>query len=207
MFILGALIGLLAGIVAAFVRDAFDDRLRDPAALERKLGAPTLAILPDSTGRGGTGAPAAAHVTTVTRPDSQAADTFRALRTVLTSVTAGKGLCSFVVVGVDDSVSSSQVAAELGVALAESGRQTLLIAADIRGLDAARDLRRAERRRPDQHAPRQGAVQTPSPSIRLPRAETTLLAHCRQKFVAHPERPTARAAALGTRLGGHGADS
>lgn len=131
VLILGALIGLLIGIVAAFVRDAFDDRLRDPAVLEQKLGASTLAILPGDTERAKSRR--GAHVTTVTHPGSRAADTFRTLRTVLTSVTAGEDLCSFVVVGVDSSVSSSQVAAELGVALAESGRQTLLIAADIRG--------------------------------------------------------------------------
>ncbi|MGO8882404.1 MAG: Wzz/FepE/Etk N-terminal domain-containing protein [Streptosporangiaceae bacterium] len=124
--LLGALLGLLAGVVAAFVRDAFDDRLRDPAVLERKLGAPTLAILPGIRGaRGGV-------VATFTGPDGTA-DPFRALRTTLTSVTAGRDVCSIVVVGIDGSVSSSQVAAELSVALAESGRRTLLIAADIRG--------------------------------------------------------------------------
>jgi Mrp family chromosome partitioning ATPase/capsular polysaccharide biosynthesis protein len=130
---LAALIGLLLGMVAAFVRDALDDRLRDTAVLERKLAAPALAILPSPGGSskrhqriGGD------DLSTVSRPNSAAADAFRALRSMLTSVAAGGGLSSIVVVGVDNSVSASQVAAELGVALAESGRKTLLIAADIR---------------------------------------------------------------------------
>jgi Mrp family chromosome partitioning ATPase len=131
VILLGALIGLLVGIVAAFVWDAFDDRLRDPAVLERKLGAPTLAVLPTGTERAASGR--SPGIAMATHPESLAADAVRALRTVLTSVTAGKDLRSLVVVGVDSSVSSSQVAADLGVALAESGRKTLLVAADIRG--------------------------------------------------------------------------
>ena len=43
---LGGLLGLLIGLVLAFVRDAFDDRIRDVAQFEQKLGAPTLAVLP-----------------------------------------------------------------------------------------------------------------------------------------------------------------
>jgi Mrp family chromosome partitioning ATPase len=121
ILLLGALLGLLAGIVLAFIRDAFDDRLRDPVVLERKLGAPTLAIVP------GMGSSRRVH----------GADTVRALRTTLTSVAATSDVSSVVVVGADSSVSSSQVAAELSVALAESGRRTLLIAADIRGSSLA----------------------------------------------------------------------
>jgi polysaccharide biosynthesis transport protein len=128
--LLGALIGLLVGIVAAFVRDAFDDRLRDPAVLARELGAPTLAILPAGTERATRHD--GARLTIVTSPESRAADAVRALRAVLTSVAAGKDLRSFIVVGLDNSVSGSRLAAELGVALAESGRPTLLVAAAIR---------------------------------------------------------------------------
>jgi len=131
---LAALVALLIGVVAAFIRDALDDRLRDTAALERKLDAPALAILP---GPGGSSKRQRRNggdvLTTVARPNSAAANAFRALRSMLTSVSAGGGLSSIVVVGVDNSVSASQVAAELGVALAESGRRTLLIAADICG--------------------------------------------------------------------------
>lgn len=128
---LGALIGLLAGLMVAFARDAFDERLREPAIFERKLGAPVLATL--VLGSDGIGSRRGAQLATVARPGSRAADSVRTAKAVLTSVTAGQNLSSFVVVGVDGSVSSSQVAAELGVALAESGRKTLLIASDLHG--------------------------------------------------------------------------
>ena len=45
ILVLGAMLGLFFGLVCAFMRDAFDDRVRDPAQLERRLGAPTLAVL------------------------------------------------------------------------------------------------------------------------------------------------------------------
>jgi Mrp family chromosome partitioning ATPase/capsular polysaccharide biosynthesis protein len=139
ILILGALLGLLAGMGAAFVRDAFDDRLHDPAGLERKLGAGTLAVLPGGRGRGrATAWPDRAQarrgqaVVTVSRPGSRAADAIRSFRATLAAMGAGRNLRIIVVVGADASVSSSHVAADLGVALAESGRRTLLVAADIR---------------------------------------------------------------------------
>lgn len=131
LLVLGALLGLLAGVVVAFVRDALDDRLHDPAALERKLGVPTLGILTGAQSRAGRWHRSMA-ITTIARRDSADAEAFRALRATLTAVVAGRDLSTIAVVGVDGSVSSSQVAAELSLALAESGRRTLLIAADIR---------------------------------------------------------------------------
>lgn len=125
---LGLLLGLMAGVAGAFVREALDDGVRDPGMLESKLGAPTLAVVRSRKRRSGQ-----QDLAIVAGPATAAADNYRTLRTMLTSVGAGGGLSSIVVVGVDASVSSSQVAAELGVALAESGRRTLLVAGDIVG--------------------------------------------------------------------------
>jgi Mrp family chromosome partitioning ATPase/capsular polysaccharide biosynthesis protein len=140
LLVLGALVGVLAGLAIAFTRDAFDDRVRDPGMLERGLGAGTLAVLPRARSRGGVtaggmgrGQSRRGHaVITVTNPSSRIADAIRSLRATLVAMGAGRDLRTIVVVAADSSVSSSQVAAELGVALAESGRRTLLVAADIR---------------------------------------------------------------------------
>jgi Mrp family chromosome partitioning ATPase len=48
-------------------------------------------------------------------------------------VAARRNLRTLLVVGADASVSSGRIVAELGVALAESGRRVLLVAADLRG--------------------------------------------------------------------------
>jgi capsular polysaccharide biosynthesis protein/Mrp family chromosome partitioning ATPase len=138
--LVGALLGLLIGLVLAFVRDAFDDRVRDADQLERNLGAPTLAVLPPAeSGRDSSDdshvdvqrrAPA---IATAARPDSRAAEAVRALRATLVAIAARRNLRTILVVGADTSVSSGRIAAELGVALAESGRRVLLVAADMRG--------------------------------------------------------------------------
>ena len=138
ILVLGAMLGLLIGLVCAFIRDAFDDRVRDPAQLERRLGAPTLAVLPPAEtvpGGGPDGAQwhLAPAIATAASPDSRAAEAVRALRATLVAVAARQSLRTILVIAADGNVSSSRVAAELGVALAESGRRVLLVAADMRG--------------------------------------------------------------------------
>lgn len=145
VLVLGVLLGLLIGLVLALVRDAFDDRVRDAVQLERWLGAATLAVLP-RTARirrsilGGGRYRVLSRprrVITVTDPDGRAAQAIRALRATLTAMAARQDLRTILVAGADGSVSSSRFAAELGVALAESGRRVLLVAADMRGSSLA----------------------------------------------------------------------
>ena len=134
----GVLLGLFIGIVLAFIRDAFDDHVREPAQLERSLGAPTLAVLPPSdNGRGDRRDRAERRqpppLVMAASPDSRAADAVRVLRATLTVVAAQRNLRTILVVAADNNVSSSHIAADVGLALAESGRRVLLVAADIRG--------------------------------------------------------------------------
>ncbi|HEY5357639.1 MAG TPA: CpsD/CapB family tyrosine-protein kinase [Streptosporangiaceae bacterium] len=134
---LGLLIGLLIGLILAFARDVFDDRVRDVAQLERRLGAATLAVLPPAehvsvVGRNGVKRQAPA-IATAESPNSRAADAVRVLRATVVAAAARGNLHTFLVVSTDAGVSSGRVAAELGVALAESGRRVLLVASDVRG--------------------------------------------------------------------------
>jgi succinoglycan biosynthesis transport protein ExoP len=117
--VLGGLLGLLIGLVLAFVVDVFDDRIRDAAQFEQKLGAPTLAMLP----------PGASLID----PENQAAEAVHTLRAMLAGMAARRQLRTLLVVAADASVSTSELAAGLGVALAESRRLVLLVAADLRG--------------------------------------------------------------------------
>jgi Mrp family chromosome partitioning ATPase/capsular polysaccharide biosynthesis protein len=138
--VLGGLVGLLIGLVLAFVVDAFDDRIRDVAQFDQKLGAPTLALLPPDVSlpelarETGNGAPRQRpSMTTTAAPESQAAEAMRTLRATLAAMGVRRQLRTLLVVAADASVSAGQLAALLGVALAESGRRVLLIAADVRG--------------------------------------------------------------------------
>ena len=136
--ILGALLGLLLGLVLAFVRDSFDDRVRDSAQLEHKLGAATLAVLTrvDDTPRKhwiGVRRRSFSGLVTAASPEGRAAESVRALRATLVAVAARRNLRTLLVACADTNTSSGRIAAELGVALAESGRRVLVMAADMRG--------------------------------------------------------------------------
>jgi capsular exopolysaccharide synthesis family protein len=128
--VLGVLLGLIIGLVLAFVRDTLDDRVREPAQLERSLGAPTLAVLPPEEGAAGSGVLASAIVTD---PNSRAAEDVRALRATLAVVAERGDQRTILVAAADASVSSSRIAAGIGLAMAESGRRVLLVAADLGG--------------------------------------------------------------------------
>lgn len=140
ILVLGGLVGLLTGLVLAFVRDTFDDRIRDVTQFEQKLGAPALAVLPagasfrdDARGaRKGTRRQPGL-INTTDSPGSQAAEAVRTLRVMLAAMAVRQELRTLLVVAADTSVSAGQLTAELGVALAESGRRVLLVAADMRG--------------------------------------------------------------------------
>jgi Mrp family chromosome partitioning ATPase len=136
----GLILGLLIGLVIAFARDLFDDRMRDSGQLEQRLGAVTLAVLPSSVSRAEV---RPAHtsaklrpppvIAMATAPDSAAAEAARTMRAAVIAVSSRRKLRVMLLLGADASVSSGQVAAELGVALAESDRRVLLIASDLRG--------------------------------------------------------------------------
>ena len=137
---LGVMIGLLLGLALAFVFDLFDDRMRDAGQFEQRLGAATLGEMPAMGGAGETGRRRSAAkvqalppITMASAPDSEAADSARALRATLGALASRHKMRVLLVVGVDTSVSADWVVAELGVALAESGRRVLVVASDLRG--------------------------------------------------------------------------
>ena len=135
--IAGALLGLLIGLALSFVRDLFDDRLRDTRQLEGDLGVATLAVLPPLAGslskRWDSAWSQGTELAVAARPDSRTAEAVRSLRVILAAVSERSHLRTILVVGADASVSAGYIVAELGVALAQSGRHVLLVAADMRG--------------------------------------------------------------------------
>lgn len=136
IIVVGALLGLIVGLILAFVRDAFDDRLREPAQLERALDATVLAVLPLAGNKSGDGQDSRRQepetIATVASPSSRPAEAVRVLRAALVAAAARRNLSTILVVAADDKVTTGRVVGELGVALAESGRRVLLISADMR---------------------------------------------------------------------------
>ncbi len=129
VLILGVLIGLLLGLVVALIRDAVDDRVREASVLKRRTGAPVLAVVPHSPRHMGGRLPALA---TVDRPDGRAAESIRALRATLSGLGAGGDVRTILVTSADRSSSASRLAAELGMAFAEAGRRSVVVAGNLR---------------------------------------------------------------------------
>jgi succinoglycan biosynthesis transport protein ExoP len=124
----GLLVGGLAGIVVAFVRDRTDSRLRGRRDLAERLDRPVLGQIPEF----GRWRRRRSGLVVLEEPDSPAAEAYRAVRARLTRVLDRRGLGSIMVVSPGSDEGKSTIAANLAVALAESGRSVLLVSADLR---------------------------------------------------------------------------
>src|SRR5215207_249919 len=153
--LLALALGLIIGVGLAFLLENLDDRWNSPEEMERVSGAPTFGIIPEfkgsktqkevsvaqsllKTGRRQAGKEAetdelAGRLVTVLDPTSAAAEAYRTLRTnllygafldepakviVLTSPGPGEG--------------KSTTCANLGVVLAQAGKNTLILDCDFR---------------------------------------------------------------------------
>jgi len=126
----GAILGLILGFGAIFVRDRFDDRVRDRADLERCLDAPVLAEIPHQRD------PAVDPAFVFERaPLSRAAEAYRYLCTRLQpylAPSAAGGEMVLLVTGVEGGEGRTSAAANLATAMAYAGSRVILVDADTR---------------------------------------------------------------------------
>jgi capsular exopolysaccharide synthesis family protein len=135
---LGLFLGLFVGLVAGFVRDRTDKRLRGRQDLAERLDRPVLASIPvlsrykrrDSTV--GWHRRKRSSLVTLDQPTSPAAEAYRTLRTRVARLAAQLDINSIMVVSGNVAEGKSTTAGNLAVALAESGRDVLLVSADLR---------------------------------------------------------------------------
>jgi capsular exopolysaccharide synthesis family protein len=130
------LLGLSVGIGTAALRDRLSDRLRGPADLESRTAKPLLGLIPAfwRAGRKPTG-----RLVMIRQPESVVADAYRALRTRLVQAGAARGARTLIVTG-PAREDKDAVAANLAVALAQSGHSAILVCADLRWGQAYRLL-------------------------------------------------------------------
>ncbi|GAA2306211.1 lipopolysaccharide biosynthesis protein [Streptomyces caniferus] len=125
LLLAGAVIGLVLGILAAWVRSVLEPRVRSVADVQDNLRAPVLGILPRrqggtellEVGRGGRGNRAEAYRTI-------------AFRLVHDQRFAGPG--SLLIVAPRENADAVSVAVNLAAAFAEIGNDILLVEADLR---------------------------------------------------------------------------
>jgi Mrp family chromosome partitioning ATPase/capsular polysaccharide biosynthesis protein len=131
--LLGALIGLTLGIIAAFLRDSLDRRLRGLREIQDELKLPLLGHV----SHGAMGASLANGQRTLSEEDLEA---FRILRTNLEFLDVDHPVRSVVVTSALPQEGKSTVAASLACAMAAAGKRTLLVECDLRRPSLARRL-------------------------------------------------------------------
>jgi Mrp family chromosome partitioning ATPase len=132
---LGLLAGLLIGLVAAFVRESFDRRIRASSQIAGELGLPVVGHVRRRTlGR------AVRPWQTGDREAAGDVETFRILRNNLELLLAGHPEGPVLITSPLPEEGKSTVAASLALASAAAGRRTLLVEADLRRPSLARRL-------------------------------------------------------------------
>jgi polysaccharide biosynthesis transport protein len=133
---IGLLVGLFLGVAAAFVRDRTDDRLRGREDLAERLDRPVLATIPPlpkwvRRGLLWRRRPRTSLIT-LDQPNSPAAESYRTLRTRMARLASQLDINSVMVVSAGVGEGKSTTAANLAVVLAETGKDVLLVSADLR---------------------------------------------------------------------------
>jgi capsular exopolysaccharide synthesis family protein len=127
--LLGLIAGLPLGVALAFLRERFDDRLRGRADLETHAGAAVLAVVPRMPTWKNAGE---SPVVTLVEPKSAAAEAFRTLRTSVLFAAAQRGMSTLMITSANAQEGKTSTTANLGVALAQSGKRVILVSADLR---------------------------------------------------------------------------
>ena len=126
--LLALAIGLILGVLLAFLREALDTRVRSSDEVRSRLGLPLLARLPAPPRR----FRADSRLAMLVDPGGVAAEAFRMLRTNFELANLDRGAKSIVVTSAVAGEGKSTTAANLAVALARAGRRVVLVDLDLR---------------------------------------------------------------------------
>jgi capsular exopolysaccharide synthesis family protein len=126
---LALVVGAVLGVGTAFVRERLDDRIKGRADLEAQVHAPVLAVVPTIRSWRRQELPV---LVTVTDPESPPAEAYRTLRTGLLFDAASQGTRAILVTSAESAEGKTSTTANLGVTLAQAGKQVVLVSADLR---------------------------------------------------------------------------
>jgi non-specific protein-tyrosine kinase len=125
---LGLFIGLLIGIALVALIEFLDNTVKPQHNVQAITGAPVLASVAQVTKL----PPGAGQVYTMSQPRSSAAEALRLLRTNLEFASASGPISSLTITSPGPGEGKSTIAANLGVVMAQSDVQTVIVDADLR---------------------------------------------------------------------------
>jgi capsular exopolysaccharide synthesis family protein len=125
--LVGGIVGILLGYVAAFVRMNLDRKIRSVDEVEGLIESPVLAILPDVKDLDRKQTEGVDHSNR-----GPAAEAFRQLRTNFRFIDVDNPIRSVVITSANEGEGKSTVAANLARVLANAGQNTILVDADLR---------------------------------------------------------------------------
>jgi capsular exopolysaccharide synthesis family protein len=131
---LGAVLGLVIGLAAAFLRHALDSRVKTRRELDEILGAPVLGMI------GRDPKIASSPLVMYGAPHTALAEAFRQLRTNVQFTDVDREHKVILVTSATDGEGRSTTVCNLGLALAEAGTSVVIVDADLRKPAIARCL-------------------------------------------------------------------
>lgn len=125
--LLGALVGLLAGVGLAFLLERLDDRFRGRPDVERALESPVLATVPKLEGR-----TREVFLPAIHEPRGAASEAFRNLRTGLQFISSQRNIRTILITSASAGEGKTSITANLGIAMGQTGKRAVLVSADLR---------------------------------------------------------------------------
>ena len=126
---LAMVMGLMAGVGLALLRDWMDERLQSSDEIRQALDLPVLGVIPHISGRK---SPQAAGQMVHLEPNSEIAEAYRTVRTaIFFGVPAGQAR-TMLVTSPTASDGKTTSASNIAIAMAQAGQKVLLIDADFR---------------------------------------------------------------------------
>jgi receptor protein-tyrosine kinase len=122
---IGLVLGLIGGIAAALLLEAFRTRLVSPDEVEEAAGAPVVAAIPRQ-GRATKG------VTVIEQPYGPAAEGYMRARAALQLRGLGESTRTLAVLSAEPSAGKSSLVANLACSLARQGSPTVVVSGDLR---------------------------------------------------------------------------
>lgn len=125
--ILGAAVGGMLALAVAFFFEFMDDSIRSPDQIRQVTDMSTLGAVTHIKGSNPSG-----RLVTFNLPRSPTSEAFRVIRTNLSFAAIDEGLQTLVVTSSSPGEGKSTISANLGVVMAQTGKQVIIVDSDMR---------------------------------------------------------------------------